>query len=353
MTRRGAFLLAAALAIPPGCARPAGSAPAPLAAPLLAEQSSGTTALLQAVSAVSDQVAWVSGHRATWARTTDGGASWMPGHMTGGDSTLQFRDVHAVDATTAYLLAAGPGLASRIYKTTNGGASWDLQFMNRDTAAFFDCFDFWDSAHGIAVSDAVGGRLIVIGTDDGGAHWTDRSAGLPAAQDGEGAFAASGTCLVTRPGGHAWIAAEAGAGSRVYHSSDRGRSWSLAAVPVMAGPATGVASLAFADDRSGLAAGGSVGDANGRGDNVARTDDGGRTWVSAGRPTFSGAVFGVAHAGGTSAYIAAGPKGLDYSTDGGRSWTNLNANAYWSVGFSSSRTGWAVGPAGRITKIAM
>src|ERR1044071_1702117 len=118
------------------------------------EQESHTTALLQAVSAVDDSVIWASGHRATWARTVDGGRTWVPGAMTGPDSTLQFRDVQAVSATTAHLLAAGPGESSRIYKTTDAGHSGQLQFSNLDSLTICDCFAFWDAMHGIAVSDA-------------------------------------------------------------------------------------------------------------------------------------------------------------------------------------------------------
>jgi len=335
------------------CARGTSSAPSTARMePTLVEQTSGTRALLQAVSPASDDVVWVSGHRATWARTTDGGATWQAGAMTGADSLLEFRDVHAVDATTAYLLAAGPGARSRIFKTTDAGTSWQLQFLNRDSAAFYDCFDFWDASHGIAVSDAVRGRLIVIATEDGGAHWNDVSAALPAALEGEGAFAASGTCLVAMAPGHAWIGTGAVSGARVYHSADRGRSWSVVATPLPGGQASGAASVAFRDARNGLVLGGRLGDANDRGDNVARTSDGGRTWVAATRTRFSGAVFGAAVVpglGGTA--VAAGPKGLDYTLDDGTTWLSLSTNAYWAVGFRSARAGWAVGPGGRITRI--
>jgi photosystem II stability/assembly factor-like uncharacterized protein len=320
--------------------------------PQVAEQASGTRALLQAVSAVNDNVAWVSGHRATWARTTDGGAHWTSGAMTGADSTLQFRDVHAVSATVAYLLSAGNGAASRIYKTSNAGATWQLQFMNRDSAAFFDCFDFWDADHGIAVSDAVRGRMIVIATEDGGAHWNDVSAALPAALEGEGAFAASGTCLVTRGRSHAWIATGAATGARVYHTSDRGRSWSVVTSPVAGGQAAGLQSLAFRDERHGMALGGKIADPNDRSDNVARTDDGGTTWTLVQRTAFSGAAYGSAVVPGLAhTVVAAGPKGLDVSHDDGASWTSVNSLAYWAVGFAGPHAGWAVGPGGRITRI--
>src|SRR5688500_6206755 len=81
-----------------------GSSPVLLANPILTSQQSGTTALLQAISPVDPRVVWASGHRGTWVRTVDGGATWESGQVPGGD-TLQFRDVHAVSAGVAYLMA--------------------------------------------------------------------------------------------------------------------------------------------------------------------------------------------------------------------------------------------------------
>ena len=97
--------------------------------PTLSAQHSGTDARLQAVSAVDSSIAWVSGVNGTWLRTLDGGHSWEVGSVAGADS-LEFRDVYAVSADTAYLLSAGTGDQSRIYRTTDGGASWSLQFVN-------------------------------------------------------------------------------------------------------------------------------------------------------------------------------------------------------------------------------
>lgn len=356
---RGAAGAIALLLLGAGCSRGgAGGPPASLAAPaaaapLLEEQTSGTTALLQAVSAVNDRVVWVSGHRATWARTTDGGATWQVGAMTGPDSVLQFRDVHAVSADEAYLLAAGPGDASRIYKTTDGGRSWTLQFRNTDTSAFYDCFDFWDQRRGVVVSDAVNGRLVIRVTADGGATWEQvAEAGVPPAHPGEGAFAASGTCLVARPGGLAWIATGAEAGARVYASRDYGRTWTFTETPIVHGQASGAAALAFRDARRGLVAGGRLGAPRDTANHVALTTDGGASWTLAGRPPFAGAVYGAAWARGGETYVAVGPGGLALTTDRGLTWRQLSENAYWSVGYGSPRAGWAVGPGGRITKIS-
>lgn len=328
--------------------------PAPVTVrPVLEEQASGTTALLQAVSAVNDSVVWVSGHRATFARTRDGGRTWQTRSWTDADSTLEFRDVHAVSYETAYLLAAGPGDRSRIYKTIDGGTNWQLQFFNGDSAAFYDCFDFWDAVHGIVVSDAVRGWMIVMATEDG-RNWRNSSTGLPPALEGEGAFAASGTCLVVRRPGHAWIATGARSGARVYHSGDRGKSWSVVTTPVVAGEASGVATLTFRDERNGLALGGRLGDNNDRSPNVARTGDAGRTWTLATRTNMPGPVFGSAYVPSLgAAVVAVGPRGLDWSGDDGQSWTTLSDNAYWAVGFGSATSGWAVGPRGRITRLSL
>src|SRR4051812_18292205 len=84
--------------------------------PEMTDQASGTRALLQAVSPISDRVVWVSGHTATWARTTDGGTTWQAGSVPG-DTSLQFRDVYAIDENSAYLMSSGTGKASRIYFT--------------------------------------------------------------------------------------------------------------------------------------------------------------------------------------------------------------------------------------------
>jgi photosystem II stability/assembly factor-like uncharacterized protein len=351
------LLLAGALVLSVGCARRGtATGPAPAMQPVLEPQRSGTNALLQAVSAPSERVAWVSGHSAMVLRTADGGDSWarliVPG--AGADS-LQFRDIHAVDTRVAYLLAAGPGERSRIYKTSDGGATWQLQFKNVDSSAFYDCFAFWSASRGLAFSDAVNGHFVVRVTEDGGAHWTPVPAtALPPAQRGEGGFAASGACVAAWDGGTAWIGTGAADTARVLATSDSGRTWSAVATPIPGGSFAGIAAIVFRDSLHGVALGGELGDPSASSDNVAITDDGGRAWRLGGQPTFSGAVYGAAVVPGqTGMVFAVGPNGLDYSTDDGENWTRLDTLAYWSVAFGSRTVGWAVGPGGRVVRIRL
>jgi photosystem II stability/assembly factor-like uncharacterized protein len=52
-------------------------------------------------------------------------------------------------------------------------------------------------------------------------------------------------------------------------------------------------------------------------------------------------------------WIAAGTSGADISTDGGQNWKPFDSGNYNALSFVSSKTGWAVGPRGRIAKFVM
>ena len=326
-----------------------------LAFPILTPQQSGTTALLQAVSAVDERVVWVSGHAGTYARTLDGGATWTSGRVPGSD-TLQFRDVHAVSADTAFLMSAGSGELSRIFRTVDGGRTWTQQHLNREPDAFFDCMTFWDSRTGVVFSDAVGGRHFLLRTTDAGEHWERISPdALPPAAAGEGGFAASGTCIAAIGKGIAIAGTGNAPQAHVLKTTDSGLTWTLRSVPVVGGEAAGIASVAFRDGLHGVAVGGEIGKPAARGDYVAVTSDGGDTWTAGGRLTYAGAAYGAAYVPGVRGgpVVAVGPGGADISRDDGRTWTRLDTLSYWSVGFASPRAGWGVGPRGRIVRFTL
>jgi photosystem II stability/assembly factor-like uncharacterized protein len=314
------------------------------------QQASNTMADFRGLCAVSASVAWASGTRGTVARTTDGGKTWQASTVAGAEK-LDFRDVKAMDANTAYVLSIGKGEQSRIYKTTDGGAHWALQFTNKSAEGFFDAMAFWDREHGIAMSDPVGGRFLIITTDDGGKTWNQvPAANLPPAIQGEGGFAASGTCITVQGKSNVWVAS-GGAVARVYRSTDRGRTWQVAATPISSGiESAGIFSIAFKDATHGIIVGGDYRKPTEAGDNVATTSDGGRTWtlVTGTRP--AGYRSCVAYVPGTAAMlVAVGTSGSDVSTNGGVDWTSLDKENYNSVSFTRG-AGWAAGPQGRIAK---
>jgi len=314
-------------------------------------QTSGVTARLRGVSAASDRVAWASGARGTVVRTADGGATWTQLAVPDAEK-LDFRDVDAVSETTAFILSIGAGPASRIYKTTDAGAHWALQFQNDDPKAFFDAMVFWDAQHGLAFSDSVDGRFVVVTTGDGGVTWTRVTAdALPPALPNEGAFAGSGTNIAAGADGRAWIGTGAATRSRVLLTGDHGAHWRIVDTPVASSESSGIFSVAFRDPRHGLTVGGDYRKEKDAIDNAAATADGGVTWTKVtGLGGFRSVVAFVPHS--RASWIAVGPQGADWSDDDGRTWTAIPGDGFHAFAFApSGLVGWGVGENGRIAAL--
>jgi photosystem II stability/assembly factor-like uncharacterized protein len=312
-------------------------------------QTSGVSVRLRGVSAVSESVAWASGAGSTVLRTADGGTTWQKLKVT--DDPLDFRDIDAVDAQTAYALSIGNGPASRIYKTTDAGQTWQLQFKNEDPKAFLDAMTFWDATHGIVFGDSVDLQLYILTTSDGGRTWSRvPTANLPPAQGDEGAFAASGTNIAVIGNSHAWIGTGAAAKSRVLRTSDGGRTWAIADTPLASGPSTGIFSIAFRDEKHGVVVGGDYQKEKEAVNNMAVTSDGGVTWTLV--KGLSGFRSVVAYVPGTKTLIALGPSGGDYSTDDGRTWTPIDGPGFDTFSFvPGKQVGWGAGDKGKIGRL--
>ena len=282
-------------------------------------QTSHTTENLRGVSVVSRQVAWASGTHGTYLRTTDGGQTWIPGQVPDAPA-LDFRAVVAFSADEAFLMSAGPGDQSRIYHTADAGQHWQLQFTNSNPKGFFDSIAFWDPKHGVVLGDPIldeKGKLQfeLLQTEDGESWHAIPSSQLPEAREGEGAFAASNSCLAllrvetagsvsgasstveerrfsaapgagekgasaqAAPDQNVWFAT-GGKTARVFHSSDRGKTWEVFNTPILHGPeSAGIFSIAFRDALHGVITGGDYKHPDEDGPNLAFTVDGGKSWT--------------------------------------------------------------------------
>jgi photosystem II stability/assembly factor-like uncharacterized protein len=314
-------------------------------------ETSGVTSELRGLSVVSETVAWASGAKGTVLRTTDG-ATWQAIQVPDA-GTLDFRDIHAIDARSALVMSAGPGAASRIYRTDDGGATWRLLATNQFAEGFWDAMAFWDAHNGILFGDPVKGRFQVYVTADGGATWRQlEGKGLDALAN-EGAFAASGTCLSVAGTRDAWIVTGGAQSSRVFHSADRGASWQAAVLPIPAGAAArGAFSVAFANPRVGVAAGGDYKEPALAAINGARSEDGGASWTPAAILPAGYMSVVTPVPGAPASFVAAGLAGSGFSLDAGKNWTVLASTPVNTVGFASPTTGWAVGPKGLLMKYA-
>jgi photosystem II stability/assembly factor-like uncharacterized protein len=209
---------------------------------------------------------------------------------------------------------------------------------------------FWDEGNGLALGDPVNGRFQLVATSDGGASWKPiPEKDLPVALPNEGAFAASGTCLVTHGEKDAWFCTGGGKTARVFHSSDRGVTWTVAETPLAGGiDSAGGFSLAFRDRAHGVIVGGDYRKPDGTGATAATTSDGGKTWkvVENQLPFRSGVAWAK------DRWIAVGTSGSQFSLDDGVTWKPLDKEKYNSVAFTPSGEGWAAGPKARIARFS-
>jgi photosystem II stability/assembly factor-like uncharacterized protein len=307
-------------------------------------QVSNSTAGLRGLCAVSAQIVWSSGTNGTFLRTTDGGIHWRSGIVDGAEE-LDFRDVEALDSSTAYLLASGEGTRSRVYKTSDAGSHWELLLTNPDPKGFFDALAFWDDRHAILLGDPVDRHFVIFTTSDAGKGWQRRQ--TPKALNDEGAFAASGTSLVTSGTKWAWFATGGPDGGRVFRTRDGGRRWTIARTPFGGTKTAGIFSLALAGTKRAVAVGGDYHNPKASEHTTAVSSDGGKTWR---------ATSGLGYRSGVASlqdgtFIAVGASGSDISRDGGQTWvhfSDMNLNAV----VAADESVWAVGPKGAIVRLA-
>ncbi|MFG1998369.1 WD40/YVTN/BNR-like repeat-containing protein [Spirillospora sp. NPDC048911] len=297
-------------------------------------------------------------------RTLDSGRAWQDLTPPGGEAEF-LRDVEAFDRDHAVVLAVGDatsGDRSRIYRTADGGVTWQVVFQNRDLREAYSCMAFFDHRHGLAVSDPVDGRFRLLATHDGGRTWRPAPPRrLPQALDGEFTLGVNGTCLVAAGPHDAWFGTATSFGpspvptpnGRVFHTPDKGRTWTAATTPIPGNP-LGIFSLSFRDRRHGLAVGGNIPFPPGTADEstVARTFDAGRSWQRGGAP--AGARTGVAWIPGPAqAAVVVGFNGSDVSFDGGRTWTLFDRTQLLGINCLPQLTCWAVGAHGQAAKLTI
>lgn len=289
---------------------------------------------------------WASGTDGTVLRSLDEGNTWhqiaIP-HAGG----LDFRDVEAFSDDEAYVMSSGDGERSRIYKTTDGGKSWDLQYTDRRAGFFLDAMACDSNTHCVALSDPVEGKFLVLATNDG-KHWSELPRDkMPPALPKEGAFAASGTAIALCERGGMYFGT-GGPAARIFRSMDEGKSWTAFETPIGGGaPSRGVFSLACDGPDDLVVVGGDYKKPDDNEHAAIYSDDAGSTWhLAESQP--GGYRSGVASCS-YGDFAAVGPNGTDISHDKGIHWKhtdrlNLNALAF------EGQNGWGVGPKGTVAR---
>jgi len=281
---------------------------------------------LRAVAVVAPSRFQVSGSKGTYAVTEDGGATWRLAAPPGGEA-LDFRGVAALDAANAVLMSAGDGPAgqAKLFRTPDAGRTWSLAFETGLPGSFLDTVAFRDAKTGYVLGDPIDGRWFLLRTRDGGKTWA-RVEGPPV-ETVEAAFAASNSAIFLGPGREVWIVSGGLARGRVHCSADDGKTWTVSETPLAASQTAGVfGGLALGRGRA-VVVGGDYKDELAPGPSIAVGRDAWTLPPHAGNPRL---LEGLGRLDART-LIAVGPRGTSLSADGGRTWRQVDDEAFHAI----------------------
>jgi photosystem II stability/assembly factor-like uncharacterized protein len=298
------------------------------------------------VKGVPVPVVWVSGSNGVILKSVDEGKTWKRLRVAGGEA-LDFRGIVALDEKIAYVMSSGEGEKSRIYKTTDGGEGWNLQYTDKRKEFFLDALKCKSEKECVALGDPTDGKFLLLRTEDGQRWNSFTNSSLPAALPGEAAFAASNASLLFDDT-EILFGTGGGKAARIFRSDDLGRTWTAFETPIAAGNASsGIFSLTRDENRI-VAVGGDYKNPGRPFRAAAFSVDGGKAWQLASEQP-GGYRSAVAQIDG-GWWVAVGPNGEDFSDDYGAHWKRTDSLNLNSVAFLDVFTGWAVGPNGTIAR---
>ncbi len=158
--------------------------------------TTGRPVSLRGLSAVNDQIIWVSGSAGSVGLSVDGGKTWRWTSVPNYEKT-DFRDIEAFSEKEAVIM--GITQPAVILRTVDGGINWKKSFEDSSGTMFLDAMDF-NGSYGMVVGDPQDGKIFIAETMNGGITWTKKiHAEFETTARGESFFAASGSnCLIQK-----------------------------------------------------------------------------------------------------------------------------------------------------------
>lgn len=302
-------------------------------------------------------------------RTEDGGASWKNVTPAGLQAPNGI-SVFCGDALRAWLLvplavSGESGISGIIYRTTDGGSSWQGTFVPFRGDFLFALPSGVPAAPGMPDQDGKEWVLAGAGvyfSGNGGVTWqllSGAGAGAgagAAAGSGAGSLPAGGVKkgLLFRPDGAVgWVgAAEEKPGlSGLYRSTDGGRTWERQDLPWprgMDGYVMEISAVSFASRTEGLA----VALFGGRHPSLViyATADGGETWAPSPPLRLDAGKATATVIGPRGVVIADGSRKIRFTSDAGVTWKsvslNLKLKSIDALSFVGPLSGWILGRSG-------
>lgn len=292
-------------------------------------------------SATSANSVWICANSGNeFMHTQDMGLTWTVSNVSTG-AGWGWSSIVGLDSVTAWatFYNSGSGSNGRVYKTTDGGATWTQQTVAYTSASFANFSYFWNANEGITLGDPKNNEYEIYSTMDGGTTWT----AVPGANIADPLAGEYGlTDSYCTSGNSIWAGTT---GGRILFSHDKGMNWGV--MTTMQSTTDYISRVAFRDSLNGMYL---SNDAQGNYLGIYKTNDGGATWtmVSDGQ-TDIGGIFQpltISYVPGTTgSYVVTaannGDMGSAYTNDEGVSWTNIDLMARTYVSFISKDYGWS------------
>ncbi len=178
------------------------------------ELNSGVSVKLNSLSSIKELTTWACGNIGTVIKSSNMGDNWTNGNQSGITANITLNHIYCINENIV-LAAGNDGSLAYLYKTINGGASWEP--VKQQAGSKFNALHFIDNNTGILIGDPVGGRWSIWKTINGGINWDSTGCFLP--QDGnEKGFSNS----LWASGNNIWFGTD---NFRVYKTDNYALSW--------------------------------------------------------------------------------------------------------------------------------
>ena len=259
------------------------------------------------------------------------------------DKYLHFRSI-AYNNKNIYILSIeNPAVLYKI-DIESGHFKLTKVYEEDHPKVFYDSMRFLNKKYGIAVGDPTDNCLSVIRTENGGKTWNKLNCkDLPEIDEGEACFAASNTNIATYKN-NVWMVT-GGKKSRVFHSTDRGKTWKVYNTPIVqGGKMTGIFTVDFYDADNGIVMGGNWEKKSDTHASKAITSDGGKTWMLISNDKLPGYISCVQYFPGSAKKIlATSTEGIYLSENTGSTWVKISDRGFYTLRFSDKNTVWLAG----------